>query len=184
MANTSANVNAGKPNASGACYVAATTATLPTSTSAALTSFTSLGYISEAGLVNMNPRTFQEIKAWGGDVVLTSKTEQKDEFKFTLIESTNIEVLKLIYGDAKVTETGSTTPKEIKVEVTSDETPAKEFVFDMVLSNGKAKRICIPSAKVTSVADINYKDTDAIGYEVTISCAPDASGRTHYEYIK
>ena len=56
-------------------------------------------------------------------------------------------------------------------------------VIDMVLRNGVVKRIVIPNASVTEVGDITYSDADAVGYETTVSGAPDAQGNTHYEYI-
>lgn len=46
------------------------------------------------------------------------------------------------------------------------------------------KRIVIPSASVSEVADIVYKDDDAVGYETTLKTTPDTDGQTHYEYIK
>ena len=53
----------------------------------------------------------------------------------------------------------------------------------MILKNGTAKRVVLPSCKVTSVSDVNYTDSNAVGYEVEISAYPDSSGNTHYEYI-
>lgn len=52
----------------------------------------------------------------------------------------------------------------------------------MILKNA-IKRIVIPSASVTEVSDIVYKDSEAIGYETTIKATPDSDGQTHYEYI-
>ena len=51
-----------------------------------------------------------------------------------------------------------------------------------MILKGALKRIVIPSAAVTEVADINYK-AEAIGYETTIKTTPDTAGQTHYEYI-
>ena len=53
----------------------------------------------------------------------------------------------------------------------------------MILNGGYLKRVVIPSAKVTAVGDITYVDGQPIGYEVTLSAAPDSSGNTHYEYL-
>ena len=57
-------------------------------------------------------------------------------------------------------------------------------VIDMVLRSGVLKRIVIPIAKVTEVGEISYVDNDAVGYETTLTCQPDASENTHYEYIQ
>ena len=90
-----------------------------------------------------------------------------------------MEVLKAVYGDDNVTGTLDT---GITVKANSNEAESCAWVFDMILKNA-IKRIVVPSASVTEVADIVYKDSEAIGYETTIKATPDSSGNTHYEYI-
>lgn len=181
MAQTTANVTAAKPDKGGALSVAATTATMPTSTSAALTGFTKLGYISEDGLTNEITRDSEEIKAWGGDVVLKPQTGFGDTFKCTLIETLNVDVLKEVFGASNVSGTISA---GISVNVNSDELPERAFVFDMGMRGGVAKRLVIPNGKITEVGEIAYKDSEASGYEITITAFPDSSNNTHYEYVK
>jgi hypothetical protein len=53
----------------------------------------------------------------------------------------------------------------------------------MILQGGVLKRVVIPNCKVSEVGEVVYKDDEAIGYETTVSCLPDAAGNTHYEYI-
>lgn len=96
---TVTNVSAGKPDVSGAVNVAAYGTTLPTSASATLDDdFVNLGYISDAGLTNSNSREMSEVKAWGGDTVLSVQTDKKDTFKFTLIETLNPDVLAAVFA--------------------------------------------------------------------------------------
>ncbi len=179
---TSANVTTGKPNKlAGWVHVAPVGTTLPTSTGDKLdVAFVDLGYISDSGVVNSNSPSYDTINAWGGDPVLRTLTEKDDTFKFTLLEALNSEVLKTVYGSENVTvsEDGKVTLK-----ANSEEGTSMSYVFDMVLRGGTKKRIVVPSAVLTEVGDITYGDSDAVGYEITIGCEPDADNNTHYEYI-
>ena len=176
------NVTAAKPKVGGAMYVAPAGTELPTDATTALaTAFKSLGYISEDGLTNSNSPESDDIKAWGGDIVLTPITGRPDTYSVKLIESLNVDVLKVVYGDDNVTGTLET---GITVKANATDLEEHPIVVDMILRNGVLKRICIPSAKVSEIGEISYTDADASGYELTLSCQPDADGNTHYEYIK
>lgn len=179
MAVTANYTSVGKPATTGAVSFAPTTATLPTSATAALTGFTNLGYISEDGLKNNNSMENTVIHAWGGDPVLSIQTSKDDTFTFSLIEALNVDVLKAVFGDSNVSGTLS---NGLTVQANATEMVAKAWVIDMVLTGGYLRRIVIPSAKVTSVGEISYTDGDAIGYEITLTAVADASGNTHYEY--
>ena len=186
MAQTVSNVTAGKPAVGGAAYVAPLGTTLPNDATTALGgAFTGLGYISEDGLVNSNSPETEQIKAWGGDIVLTTLTEKQDTFKFTMIEVLNATVLKAVFGDDNVTVTpaAGTTPAKIAVAVNSKEQPECAWVIDMILRGDKIKRIVIPDSKITEIGDVVYKDDDVVGYEVTLTAMPDEDGNTHYEYM-
>lgn len=184
MANNNAqNVSVGKPKIGGAIYRAPLGTALPTTANAALdAAFACLGYASDAGLVNNNSAESEDIKAWGGDTVLSVQTSKTDTFNFTLLESLNPDVLKTVYGNDNVTgdiDTG------IKVVANSEEQEECAWVIDMVLRGGVLKRIVLPDAKVTNVDEISYVDNEAIGYNTTLSCLPDSTAdqATHYEYI-
>ena len=175
------NVAAGKPKLAGAISFAATSTTLPTTASEALNAgFVSLGYCSEDGLTNTQYRSSTDIKAWGGDIVLSVQDEKTDTFAFTLIESLNTDALKAYFGDSNVTGSIAT---GITVTANSKELPEKSWVVDMIM-RGALKRIVIPIGKVTATEAITYSDGAAVGLGLTVTAYPDSSGNTHYEYIK
>lgn len=180
--NTATNVTTGKPAVGGAIYVETTSsATLPTGTDSALTGFTSLGFVSDSGLTNANTFDSTAIKEWGGATVLTIEDNYTDTFKFTLIEALNADVLKEVFGSANVT---GALASGISVSVKPTQHTSKKWVIDMIMRDGVLKRICIPAGAVSAVSEITYSNTAAVGYEVTVTAMADATGVTHYEYIK
>ena len=176
-------VTAAKPRVGGAISVAPAGTALPTDATTALAgTFTQLGYITEDGLTNSTKISTDVVKSWGGDEVLTTYQGREDSFKYTLLEALNVNVLKQVYGAANVTGTLET---GIEIGVLSNiMLPEQVIVADMVLKDGTLKRIVIPAGSVSDVGDVKYSDSDAIGYETTIRAIPDATGHTHYEYIK
>lgn len=181
MSNNALNVSAGKPMLTGAIWTAPLGTALPTSTTEALdAAFKCLGYCSDDGLTNSTNLESETIKAWGGDTVLTIQTSKDDTFQFTLIEVLNEDVLKFVYGSANVSgslETG------ITVQANNGDVEERSLVIDMIMRDNTAKRIVIPTAKISEVGDIVYSDSEAVGYETTLNTSPDEYGNTHYEYL-
>ncbi len=179
---TTTNVTASTPAIAGAISVAPVGTALPTDATTALESaFKTLGYISEDGLTNNNSPSGDTVKAWGGDPVLMFNAGKEDTFSWSMIEALNVDVLKLVYGDDNVTGTLAT---GITVTANAKDLPAKAFVIDMIMREGALKRIVIPSGLLTELGEISYNDSNAVGYEITVTAQKDANGNTHYEYIK
>ena len=181
MANNAQNVSFGKPKATGAVFIAPAGTTLPTDGTTALdNAYKDMGYISEDGYVQSIETDTAEVKAWGGDTVLTAQSSYKETHTVNFIE-TNVNTLKAIYGSTNVTEAGG------KITVNSKSTPLDEcvVVIELALTGGRVKRVVIPHAKIADRSgDISYTDEGAVTYPAKFSASPDAtSGNYHIEYI-
>ncbi len=180
--NKATNVSAGKPKVGGAIFTAPVGTALPTTALESLDpAFVGLGYVSDDGLTNSTAMETEKITAWGGDTVLVIQKSKDDTFKYTLIEAKSKAVLGYVYGESNVSGTLET---GLVVKVNNKDVPERSIVIDMLLRGDVAKRIVIPSCKISDVGDITYGDEDAIGYETTVDCTPNDEGDTHYEYLQ
>lgn len=184
MANTVANVVAGKPLTTGGVLIAPLTTALPTTVAASPdAAFVAAGYIGEDGVTEGTGRTTDKIKAWGGDVVKVVQSEFSVTYQFTFLESLNANVLKAVYGDDNV-ETTAATPTVgtlQDVAINSAILPHKSYLFEV--RDGDAKvRIVVPDGQITEVGEITYSDGQVVGYPVTLEAFQDASGNNAYKY--
>lgn len=179
---TATNVSVGKPRVGGGVYVAPIGTELPTDAVSPLAeAFKNLGYVSDNGVTNSNNANRSEIGSWGGDVVCEPQSTKNDKFKMMLIESLNIDVLKTVYGSDNVSGDLNT---GIHVKVNSSERPPLAWVIDTIMTGGVLKRMVIPNGTITELGDIVYKNNEPIGYDISVSGAPDSGGDTHHEYLK
>lgn len=185
MANTVANVLAGKPLTTGGVLVGPLDTALPTDAATAPdVGFVAAGYIGEDGVTESNGRTTEKVKAWGGDIVRVLQTEFSATYQFVFLETLNTTVLETVYGDDNVTVTAATptTGTLRSVVINSQDLPHKEFILEV--KDGLARvRIVIPDGQITEVGDIVYNDGNVIGYPVTVEAFQDASGNNAYKYI-
>ena len=175
-------VTPAKPAVGGGVMSGPLTATLPTAADSAATGFTSLGYISAAGVTRSIQKDTQTVKAWGGNVVLVLNTGKTETFKFVMLNGTAPNVLRLVNGEGNVT--GSSLADGISARSENNSDAGHAFVIDMIEEQNTLHRICIPKGVVTNVGDVVYVDNAAIGYEVTLTAIADGDGYTCYEYWK
>ena len=162
MANNDSNLaTVAKPVAAGAISSGTTKTTLPTDATTNLADgFVKLGYVSEDGLTNGIDTDVENIKAWGGDTILTVRTSRTETFKFTLVQALDVDVLKEVYGQDNVSGDLAT---GITVKHNTTELPRRAFVIDMLMTGNAVKRIVVPAGQVTEVGDVTYVDGTAVG---------------------
>ena len=181
-ANSVSNVTAGKPKIGGSIYRAPLGTDVPTNATDTLdTAFKCLGYVSDEGVTNSTSIESEDIKAWGGDTVLTPQTGKTDTFQLSLLESLNIEALKAYFGDANVT--GTDIKTGIAIKCNSQELQPSIWVVEMIAAGNIPHRVVIPNAKPTEMEDITYVDNEPVALGMTLTALPDEDGQTHYEYF-
>lgn len=144
---------------SGELHFGLTSATAPTSTSAALTGFTGTGYISEDGVVENSEVTREQLRAWQNSAtVRETVTEARQLYTFTLIQ-TNKANTELFYG-ATVTQTTAHGTYTISAAATAGR---KSWVLDVV-DGAQVKRIYVAEGELFKGGEISYANGAAIGY--------------------
>lgn len=179
MANNAQNVSVGKPQAAGGIYSSDLTVDLPTDATSPLTDFDGLGFVSDEGLTNAIEMDTETIGSWGGLTVLTVRTSRTETFSWTFIE-TNALVLAEVYGQDNVT---VGVDGELTILHNNAALPARQYIFEILMTGGRVKRIVVPLGTITEIGEVQYSDGEPIGYAVTLSTAPDKDGNTVIEYI-
>ena len=179
---TATNVTLGKPKVAGHIFRAPLGTTLPTDATTALNeAFQDMGYISADGVSNANSPDTDVIRAWGGDIVITTNNGRDDQFSFTMLEYKNLNVLKAVYGDENVS---GSLQSGITINATNADLGDYSWVIEMVLRGNVAHRIVIPDAQIAEIGEINYVDNDAASFPVTLNAITDSNGSSHKAYMK
>lgn len=175
------NVALGKPKIGGAIFRAPLGTTLPTNASTALpAAFIEQGYVSDEGVARAISRSYSALKAWGGDEVANSKTEETIRLTFALIEASNVETLTSKYGAAAVTEADDL----ITIDYKGEETEPSVWVVDMEY-NGKLRRLVFGNAKdTTEDFTQTFADEDLIEVPFELSVMKDGNGSFFKDFIE
>ncbi|MCE5291601.1 MAG: hypothetical protein LLG14_20510 [Nocardiaceae bacterium] len=177
MVNVSNSFVATPPIDGGVLFTAPLGTALPTTAIASLNAaFKDLGAVGEDGIKQKIDRKTKDIKMFGGENFRTVQEEYTSEMTITLLEDDNLDVIKLIYGDANVTVGTATVdglPKTIYQ--TSQPLPIKSFVAKCI-DGQKTKTYVIQKGQVVDVKEIQDVHNDATQYEVTIKCYRSTSG--------
>lgn len=167
MANNAANVRVG---AQGIVYHAPLLTALPTDTTTALNaSFLDVGYISEDGLSYTIDQSSNDTRAWGGDLIRRITNEFGMSMTFTMVEH-NVNSVTAMFGN------GTATAWEIKnIQI-------RKAWIAHITDGAKIRRIVVPDGEVTDRGDVTFATADVVGYNITVTAYPNASGVYAFEY--
>lgn len=177
------DVRIGLPDQSttGAILSAPVGTALPTSAVDTLDqAFVGNEYVSEDGLTLAPSVSTQDIKDWNGTVVRKILESFDGTLSWTMI-STNENSLSVAFGSEHVTITAASSAhgKQVKAELGAHLPTERSFVF--LMKDGDARiMIVVPRGQVTEVSEVTFASTAAVGWGVTLSCYPDASGESIY----
>lgn len=144
----------------GKVYVGATSATAPTSSTATLTGFTELGYVSADGVTFTTDRATTQIRAWqNADLVRESVTEATVTYAFTLLETSEA-VIEAYFGGELVNGKLALNPNSTGGR--------KSFVVDVV-DGAKAIRHYVPSGEILGVEAQQIQNGEAVAYGITVT---------------
>lgn len=166
------NTAAVRVGITGELYAGATATAAPTTSVSALDAgFIGNGYVSDNGVTETYEDTVQDIVAWqNATIVRAITTASKATLKCTLIE-TKGKVLELYHKGSTVAVVSA---GQWKMDVKQPQPDRRSFVFD-VLDGTKHLRIYIAQGEVTERGPLVYANGEPIGFEITITCYPDAN---------
>lgn len=134
------------------------------------------GYANSDGVTVSTDRSTNKIVAWQNSaVVRTTATEATAKYKFTLLQNTR-EARELYYGSAEDTTNG-------KIAWNPSKMPRGRFVIDYLDSEYEGDesgvlygRHDIKRGQVSEIGDMQYKNGEPIGFEITVTAYPDSTG--------
>ncbi len=185
MTTTAAKVVAGTGKPNGYIYRAPLGSTLPTSESTTLAGpYVSQGYASSDGLTRSIAKAYEITRDWNGDEVKRSKTETSVTLTFTLIEASNGEVAKSVFGESAVTITPATSSAGGKIAVAfgGEDAPPSVWVFELKDGNAIRRVVCPIAQNVTEDFEQEFVNSGVISYPVTLSLTKDSNGKFFYDY--
>jgi len=157
--------------------------TLPTSATAALdAAFEDSGYVSEDGLQLSPDISTADIREWGGAMVRRVLEQFNGTLSWGMLETSETS-LKVAFGDDHVVVTPATSDHgtQVRVALGAHLPAAKSWVFKMKDGNNRIL-IVVPNGQITNVEEVSFTSTDAIAWNVELSCYPDANGECIYIY--
>ena len=95
--------------------------------------------------------------------------------------STNAGALAIAFGSANVTTAAATTTHGAQVKAALGAYLPEEQAWVFLMKDGDARIvIAVPDGQITEVGEVTFASNAAVGWNVTLSCYPDANGNSIY----
>ncbi|MBQ5629998.1 MAG: hypothetical protein IIV15_01695 [Ruminococcus sp.] len=95
--------------------------------------------------------------------------------------STNAGALSIAFGADHVTAVTATTAHGAQVQAALGAYLPEEQAWVFLMKDGDARIvIAVPDGQITEVGEVTFASNAAVGWQVTLSCYPDASGNCIY----
>lgn len=181
---TVAEITASRGVATGALAGAVLGTALPTDASTALVAaFNGYGYVGDNGIIPTRDINTDQQRDMNGDVVYTLQTEFTRTYKAELLQGTNVDVKKAIFGDANVVTTPATATTGTLITVSDKGQQSPHIALVATTFDGsKTHRECAADAQITTVEIGPLVGTAVRSYTVTWSVYRDPTGTYTYEY--
>ena len=184
--NTDVRVGAPDQKVTGAIKHAPLGTAIPTLadiTKAAVTlnqAFTGDEYVSQDGLTLAPSMSTTEIKDWSGATVRKVLESFDGTLSWTMI-STNEGALSIAFGTDHVTSAAATVQHGAQVRAALGAYLPEEQAWVFLMKDGDARIvIAVPDGQITEVGEVTFASNAAVGWQVTLSCYPDADGNCIY----
>ena len=142
--------------------------------------FTGDEYVSQDGLTLAPSMSTTEIKDWSGATVRKVLESFDGTLSWTMI-STNAGALAIAFGAGHVTTAAATTTHGAQVQAALGAYLPEEQAWVFLMNDGDARIvIAVPDGQITEVGEVTFASNAAVGWQVTLSCYPDASGNCIY----
>ena len=177
---TTLKVYSAEPLATGSIRVAPLGTVGPTDAVAVLPgAWVDLGYVGVDGFTEKNDRKTDNKRSFGGKVVKVLQSEFNSSIELTLLESTDADTLKAVFGASNVTVVAATIAHGVQITVKKNakRLPHQSWVIDTADTElGASYRNYIADGKITTVGDIKIVHTDTIEYKIVVEAFEPAGG--------
>ena len=142
--------------------------------------FTGNEYVSEDGLTLTPSMSTTDIKDWSGATVRKVLESFDGTLSWTMI-STNANALSIAFGADHITTRSAGTDHGAQVQAALGAYLPEEQAWVFLMKDGDARIvIAVPDGQITEVGEVTFASNAAVGWNVTLSCYPDASGNSIY----